>query len=140
MPIVFSTLTSANEYVLYKEGESNVSQRLGSVVINGGANNVNRKNLETPRGVATIVTDQQLELLMVNETFLLHKENGFISIDTAKDARDTDKAASGMEARDDSAPLTEGDYEEGKAPVVNKDDSTTAPVVPSTPAPRGRRG
>ena len=141
MPIIFSTLTSPNTYTLYKESESNVSQQLGSVTINGGANSVNRKNLQTPRGVATTVTDEQLELLMGNEVFRLHKVNGFITIDAAKDARDADEVAAQMTGRDESAPLVDSDYEEGQAPIVNKDEAVEVAVVtPSTPAPRRTRG
>lgn len=140
MPIVFSTLTSPNEYVTYKDGGArDVAQIAHRVVIKGGANNVDRRNLQTPRGVATEVTDNDLEHLMQNQVFQLHLKNGFITVDAAKDARDADQVATVMEGRDDSAPEVPQDFAEGQEPIVNKDESVEVPVVPPTPAPR-RRG
>ena len=142
MPIVFSTLTRPNEYVTYKEGTAReISQVAHRVTIKGGANNVDKRNLLTPRGVATTISDEDLEHLMQNQVFQLHMKNGFITVDAAKDPRDADEVATVMEGRDDSAPEVPQDFAEGEEPIVNKDESVEVPVItPSTPAPRRRGG
>lgn len=137
MPVIFSTLTAANEYRFYKPGNDRSPAIVEhSVVIGGGANNVNRRNLITPRGVATTVSDEDLEYLKQNEVFQLHMKNGFITIDAAKDERDADKVAADMEGRSPDAPTVDADYEEGQEPFVNKDGDNPVVVTEAAPTPR----
>lgn len=133
MPIIFSTLTCDNEYVGYRATQGDVAIREHSVVIKGGANAINTRTLITPLGVATTVSDADLEFLESNVSFLEHKRNGYLTVDAVKDPRDADLAAAGMEGRDDSAPLTDQDYEaEGKEPpVVNKAEMVEVPAPQS---------
>lgn len=131
MPIVFSTLTAANEYTGYRDApERNIAVREHSVVINGGANVAHKKTIMTPRGVATTVSDADLAFLKTNPVFKMHVLNGFITIDAVKDARDADIAAADMEGRDDSSPDVEQDFADGEAPVVNLDAPVEVPPAP----------
>lgn len=135
MPLIFSTMTGAVTYTEWKTSPGGLSVAGKSVTINGGANVAHRKTIITPRGVGTQVTDDELAFLENDAVFKFHKKGGFITIDSVKDIRDADLAASDMEGRDDSAPDVEQDYlAEGlKAPtVVNT-------VQLDTPPPTGAR-
>ena len=70
MNYVYSTLTADNEY--------NTEQ--GSIVIFGRNGARLRGKIETPRGVATRITDEQLQALEKHPLFIAHKKNGFISV------------------------------------------------------------
>lgn len=122
MPHVFSTLTSPNEYVEWvKRGDqTSIARR---VLIQGG-HGVMNKNFLTPLGVATEVSDDELEFLLKNDHFKFHMENGFIKVEKKK--VDTEKVAADMKLRDESSPATPADYAPGgrmgdsgvKAPTV----------------------
>lgn len=86
---VYSTLSNDNKY--------------GSVLINGKANVAN-KNVITPLGVVTRITDAQLEECKSYPVFHKHKENGFLTVEKYKE--DADLVASDMTGRDASAPET----------------------------------
>lgn len=121
---VFSTLATAVEYTEYKTGENGVPVALGSVLIKGGAGVAN-ENIQTPRGVATMVTEAQAEALKRNELFKLHAKNGYVAIDTverAPSADDVENAAAGLTGRDTSAPLVPEDFTANgqKAPAEGK--------------------
>ena len=108
MNYIYSTLTAPNLYTNYVKSNSDLPIVESKVLINGGAN-VASKNLITPYGVVTSVTDEQLEALQQNDDFKLHVENGFIKISTAKE--DADVVAADMNSRDDAAPIVPQDYE-----------------------------
>ena len=108
MAYIFSTLTCDNEYTLWKRiGEDRVIP-VKSVIIKGGTGIVN-KNLITPMGVMTEVTDEQLELLEQNPSFKRHKENGFLVVEKTK--QEPEKVASKMKIKDKSAPKVEADFD-----------------------------
>lgn len=133
MPLVFSTLTGSVTYTKWGVSPGGLSVALKEVTIKGGANLADRRTIITPRGVGTQVSGADLDFLNTDAIFCMHKKNGFITIDSVKDIRDADLAASNMEGRDDSAPDVEQDYEEGKAPIV------TNTVQIDTPPPTGSR-
>ena len=60
---------------------STLSQNIdfGFVVVNGGAGVTNRVSLDTPKGVATSVTNEQFKLLKENESFKGFMKNGYMS-------------------------------------------------------------
>ena len=74
--------------------------------VTGKANVANQKII-TPLGVATKATAEEVAELKKNHVFQLHLENGFLSISDHKE--DAEKVAADMQARDKSAPDTEGD-------------------------------
>lgn len=92
----------------------------GKIFIAGQAN-VMTKHMYTPRGRVTEVSDEQYSQLKNNHVFKLHKENGFITVETRNE--DPEKVATDMEAADKSAPLTEEQLiaEGAETPVSNKD-------------------
>lgn len=126
---VYSTLTSDNEYPLYREGANNLLQIERSVVIKGGAGLAN-KHFVTPRGVVTKIDDDEYKLLKDNEVFKLHVANGFITTD--EKLHDIDGVVADMLGRDASSPLVPQDFAEGAAPIVNSGTTEENPA-PSTP-------
>lgn len=117
---VYSTLSSDNIYTSYHKQEvsvvagkeprvTNAPLIESQITIKGGANvaPAGIRRLETPLGVVTEVTEDELELLESNEVFQTHKKNGFISI--RKKKVNPEVAVADMQTRDDSSPLTEAD-------------------------------
>ena len=99
MNYIYSTLTADNEY----------STELGPIVVFGRNGAHLRGKIETPRGVATSVTDEQLQALEKHPLFITHKNNGFINIQT-KELTETksEKLIQGeMNSGDKSAQETE---------------------------------
>lgn len=135
MPLIFSTMTGAVTYTDWKLSPGGLSVAGKQVTIKGGANVADRRTIITPRGIGTQVSDEDLAFLEKDPTFLFHKQNGFITIDSVADIRDADLAASGMEGRDDSAPDVEQDFTANgeKPPVV------VETVAIDTPPPTGSR-
>lgn len=113
---VFSTLACDNQYRTFTKGGGDVPIVESSVLIKGGAGIAN-KHMITPRGVMTTITSEELAILETNEMFKLHRDNGYITIESKK--ADADEVAQkSMKKKDKSAPVTPEDYTE-KAPVVN---------------------
>lgn len=130
---VFSTLAASVEYTDWHTGDNGVPVAQGSVLIKGGAGVANEHFL-TPRGVATMVTEAQAEMLKRNTLFQLHAKNGYVAIDSVERPPSTDdveNAAAGLEGRDTSAPLVTEDF------TANGQTAPTAATV--TTAKRGGR-
>lgn len=88
---VFSTMSAGQNFGL--EGGVNV-------VIHGGANVMNRQ-LWTPKGIMSVVTDEEFALLMKHPDFVGAIENGFITHSKTKE--DPEEIAKGMSKKDNSA-------------------------------------
>jgi len=114
---VFSTLSTDVDYTVYGESVNDLPTIEKRITIKGGAN-VATKHLITPKGVMTAVEDAEFDILSAHPVFQMHKKNGFITVE--KKAADPEKVASNMTARDESAPLTEGDFIEEDAPTTSK--------------------
>lgn len=105
---IYSTLSASTQYVTYRKNDSRemaIAEK--RITIKGGAN-VASKNLITPRGVVTTVSDEDYAELMQNPVFLKHLEGHYIFCDPVK-ANANKVAEKNMEARDVSAPLTPDD-------------------------------
>lgn len=127
MPVIYSTLSSDTKYQLYDN--KNIRQAIvkASVVVKGGAG-VQKKNLETPMGVATVVSADELKLLQQNHVFKKHLENGFVHIDEKATKRPTDEeieevVEEELTEKDAGAQDTAKDYEKKgkKPPKVEKE-------------------
>jgi hypothetical protein len=120
---VYSTLTADQQYTVWRKGGGDLPTAETVVVIKGG-HGLASKHFITAKGVATRVTDEQLEALNRCPSFLRHQERGFIVV--SKDEVAPEKVASNMEGRDGSAPLTPQDFElKGKkAPKSGKKKTT----------------
>lgn len=108
---VYSTLSSDQDY----------GTKAGVVRIKGGAN-VSNKNLVTPRGVVTEVTEAQLDALQHHAVFQAHATNGFITVSLSE--RKVDQMVRDMEQRDGSAQETPETISkrQGRAPVKKSGD------------------
>jgi hypothetical protein len=125
MPYVYSTLSNDNLYCTYPQDMSakdGVHTPQEQILIRGKANvaqESNDKTLYTPRGVATFVTDEQLATLLKIDAFNFHVKGGYLLVDkTGKEINGVENAVKNMAAKDNSAPLTNSDFnftEEEKA-------------------------
>jgi hypothetical protein len=128
---VYSTMANSNEYVRYSEhGPNGVNVAEASVLIKGGAG-INRKHVQTPLGVHTAVSDEDMEWLKDNFSFKQHMANGHIRVEKRK--VDPEVAAADMATRPwkgdkrmDAFPVTPQDFSGEKA-----GDGLT-PVEPKT--------
>ena len=116
---VYSTLASDNVYATWVKGGGDLQRIEHSVTIKGGAG-VADKRIETPLGVVTEVSDEDLKVLMTNEVFKRHLEHGFVKVDDKR--ADPETVAADMERNDPGAPLTDADF---------KDTGTGAPRAAS---------
>jgi hypothetical protein len=112
---VFSTLANDQRYTNWLKGGADMPVKGHSVLIQGGTGVANDRFI-TPLGVATEVSDLDLEELEKNQVFTKHKADGFITIRTKK--ADAEKVASDMNMKDKSAPLTPASFTEEDQPKV----------------------
>ena len=112
MNYVYSTLTADNEY--------NTEQ--GSIVIFGRNGVRLRGKIETPRGVATRITDEQLQALEKHPLFIVHKKNGFISVQRKEltESKVEKLIDKDMEKGDKAAQETEQTLKSKRAASVKK--------------------
>lgn len=131
---VYSTLASSVRYVNHKKVKGNdLPQPEGEgVLIHGGAGVPDKARLETPHGVVTTVTAEDVEYLNRNPVFVLHQANGFIKVDMQ--LINTEAAAGDMNANDESRALVESD-------LVDPDgDPDEQPVISVGSAGTGKKG
>lgn len=103
---IFSTLASDVAYTNHEQGGADMPIDLPPVLIKGGAGVANDR-IVTPRGVATTVTEEQVEYLRANKVFQLHEKNGFVMVSDTY--ADPDIVAADMTGRDNSAPVVPQD-------------------------------
>lgn len=94
---IYSTLSASVRY------GTDDGQR---VLVAGGAN-VPSKHMVTSAGVATRVTQTELEIIQKDPAFKIHRENGFVRVESQK--HDVEKVVVDMARADESAPDTESD-------------------------------
>ena len=104
---IFSTLANDQLYQNWLTGGNDLPSKGHAVHIKGGTGVANDR-LITPMGVATEITEEDLGELEKNPVFQQHKEKGFVVIRQKK--AETEKVASDMNLKDESAPLTDADY------------------------------
>ena len=113
MNYVYSTATCGSIYCLYKEGtDKDLGVILHKVEIKGGHGVSTPKTCITPRGVVTMVSDEDLEFLMKNDSFIKHMKAGFLTVD--KKEVSPEKKIKDMAQKDGSAPLTPADFATGE--------------------------
>ena len=102
---IYSTLTNAQTYTNYTPHVAGqIPVAVEEVTIKGGANLAD-SHFDTPFGVMTEVTDEQMEILNRNFVFNQHKKAGYITIRTDKVDPEVAVAAD-MQQKDGSAPHT----------------------------------
>ncbi len=114
---VYSTLATGMDYTNHV-ATHDLPRVVAKVTINGGAG-VADKNLVTPLGGVTEITEEKLEQLRLNPVFQMHEKNGFVKVDDRR--RDVEVAVADLQARDESAPAIPEDFaEEGLEISVGK--------------------
>ena len=104
---VYSKMAADVTYNDYVPG-GDIPRVARSVTIKGGAGVAN-KNIITPYGVHTEITEEERDMLLKNGIFKLHQEGGFVTIEGKKE--DPDLVATNLTAGPDpSAPLTPEDF------------------------------
>lgn len=114
---IYSTLSQDTAYTSYKPllNDRDISQVESKVLIKGGSGVIN-KNLVTPMGTVTKVTDEEYALLEENQVFQMHVQNGFIVAERAKAS--INKVAKDMESRDRGSQLIPSDLKKEGMPKV----------------------
>ena len=124
MPVIYSTLTADQYYILPKPPIQNAKSVTKPVadfafLVKGGANLTDRR-LVTPLGVATQCTDEELEKLKQVKAFANHMAGGYIKVEAKE--RSVDAAAKDMTPKDQSAPNNAEEIKKkGKANGVKSD-------------------
>lgn len=130
---IYSTLTNAQQYPVYRKSPQGDNVVEAYVHINGGSGLAN-KHLITPVGVLTSVSERAYEHLKESSIFQAHVEAGYI---TVRDKQvDIERAvADHSSERDNSAPLTPEDY----TGVDAEDDAVAVPITAGAEKGKGRR-
>lgn len=117
MSYVTSKMGAGVIYAIYGKTAGGLPFVQKEIEVKGGTGVMN-KNLITPEGVVTSLSDEDIELLKVNPLFKLHQENGYVRIHKTEKAKLTD-----MQEKDNSAQKTASDYTKKgkKAPKVSKE-------------------
>ena len=129
MPYIISRASQSTEYTSWAKGRNGENKRLKSVLIKGGANVVDKKTLETPAGVITEVSAEDLKFLQSHSAFKRHVAAGWLSIEKTKGAADkkseiVQKDKDGYVEKDGSAQLLPEDFEKAgqKPPKVGGEE------------------
>lgn len=114
MPYIYSTMTCGTTFAVYapKTDPNSLSRVVKRIEIKGGHGLKNPQAIDTPIGVVTKVTDEELELLEQMVAFRQQVESGFLVVD--KKQGDPEKKAASMNPKDNSAPLTPKDFEKSE--------------------------
>ena len=137
MPRVYSTITNSSSYVQYELNKYNdMPREVRRVTIQGGAGVARKRTFQTPLGVGTEVSKEELEFLEADANFQRHVAAGFLKV-LKSGKTDPDVVASDMQQRDGSAPLVPNDYAiDGKTvPLIGSE----MPVSEPTKLPRTNR-
>lgn len=118
---IYSTKTSSTVFVLYEKGAADLPKQMGKVKIEGGAGIAN-KNIITPLGVVTPVSEKQYELLKANKVFQRQVKAGWLTVKDKK--ADPEKVAAELDQRDGSAPVTTADLENEGLEVEDGNETT----------------
>lgn len=117
MPYVTSKMGAGVIYAIYGKTAGGLPYIQKEIVVNGGSGVMN-KNLITPNGVVTSVSDEEAEMLKSNPLFKLHEANGYVKIHRTAKTKTND-----LKEKDNSAQKTAEDYQKKgkKAPKVSKE-------------------
>ena len=115
MTYIVSHESASIEFPKWVRTKTGVDAR-GSVLINGGAFVINKKTMETPKGIITEVSEEDLKFLKTQSLFNEKVKNGSLEIvENEKKAKESSKKGK----KDKGAQLTAKDFEEaGQTPPM----------------------
>ena len=131
---VYSTLANDQLYTTYQNsGDGTPAIAVYKVFVKGGAgvatSIANGVAGETPYGVVTVVSDEDLGHLEKNQSFLDHQKGGYLTV--VKKQVDVEVAIADMNRMDKSAPITPEAMEKDGAEVSKDGNTITLPTVES---------
>ena len=111
MAYLTSRLAAGVDYTFYEKGANGINQVVDVISVNGGADVINKKSLDTPYGVVTQIDDERLAKLKTHPVFKQHLKEGYIVINTVeKEAEKIAKDENNNLKQDNSKQLTDKDY------------------------------
>lgn len=130
MPFVYSTLSTDTTYNFYQPrvGKTTTSAVLipyKKILIKGNAN-IADKSFRTSKGTVTEVTQEEAELLMTHNVFLMHEKNKFVCIEDRKEKLST-VIENTLDPREPAAPKIASDF-----PKKDPDDELATAPQPTT--------
>lgn len=123
MTYIVSHESASVEFPRWVRTSSGVTAQ-SAVVINGGADVINKTTLETPKGVITEVTNEELEFLQTQWLFQEKVKQG--SYEIVKSQKEAEKASKKRgKTKDKGAQLTSDDFKEAglTPPVVGSNET-----------------
>lgn len=121
MPYIYSSLSNDNVFHVY-DNHPRVATPKASILIKGKANVQDRTTFQTPRGMATKVSDDELKLLQTIPQFQRKLKAGFFEIDEKATHEHGAESAGVNMPKDKSAQDTEESYKKSgkKSPKEDK--------------------
>lgn len=124
MPYVFSTLSNDQIFNEFEPGQKHGPLNITRKVFISGKANIATKNLITPAGISTKVTDDELRFLESDGEFQRFVKEGYLKVHKMK--ADPEKVAENMTSADQSAPLTPAECEKGSIRMPKIDTAKAA--------------
>ena len=91
MPVIYSTLSSGVDVNIFDPKAKAPNPAKQTITINGGAGVQNKRNFETPRGVATVVSADQLKALQSHPWFKTQVDAGYLAIDEKETSKPSEE-------------------------------------------------
>jgi hypothetical protein len=112
MPYIYSTLTCDNFYPVFadKSNPQALSVIKKKILVKGGHGVATYRGIQTPQGIVTVVSEEDLAILEAHPAFKKHRAAGFVTVDK-KDVK-PEIMAKNMEPKDGSAQITPDDFEQ----------------------------
>lgn len=119
MPFIVSKASQDICFCVWDRPKNGILKAGRKILIKGGTGVLDKKTLETPNGVVTEISKEELEFLQNNSSFKRMCERGFMMIESSKTTAKT--KAKKKDKRDRGAQLTKEDFESRgqSAPVVD---------------------
>lgn len=109
MKLILSTLSSPNRLVFTQNRANGSKEVVKSILINGGANVVDKRTMITPAGVITELTDEEYAMVISSAWYKRQNAGGFVRpVESKSEAEEPKKK--GMKSKDNSAQKTDSDY------------------------------
>lgn len=117
MAYIVSYESASVEFPKYIRTKAGIDVK-GSVIIKGGAYVIDKKTLETPKGIITEITKEDLDFLKTQSLFNEKVENGSYEI-VENEKKAEEKVKKSKKKKDGGAQLTAQDFKDaGQNPPV----------------------